>query len=105
MKKLLSLVLLLAMLCTSALAYSPEEPITITFWHTRGSGANQEVMKASVDAFNATVGKERASLLKKFSRVPTMITLPRSSWAPSPATSRSLRLPLPLTPPSCWMTN
>ena len=65
MKKLLSLVLLLAMLCTSALAYSPEEPITITFWHTRGSGANQEVMKASVDAFNATVGKEKGIIVEE----------------------------------------
>ena len=65
MKKLLSLVLLLAMLCTSALAYSPEEPITITFWHTRGSGANQEVMKASVDAFNATVGKEKGIFVEE----------------------------------------
>ena len=67
MKKLVSLVLALMMVLsvTSALAYSPEEPITITFWHTRGSGANYEVLKASVDGFNATVGKEKGIIVEE----------------------------------------
>ena len=57
MKKLLALVLLLAMLCTSAFAYSPEEPIHILFWHTRGSGAQQETVDYQIKTFNETVGK------------------------------------------------
>ena len=67
MKKLVSLVLALIMVLsvTSALAFSPEEPITITFWHTRGSGANYEVLKASVDGFNATVGKEKGIIVEE----------------------------------------
>ena len=43
MKKLVSLALALMMvlaLGSTALAYSPEKPITIQFWHNRGSGAN-----------------------------------------------------------------
>ena len=59
MKKLLSLVLLLAMLCTSAFAYSPENPIHILFWHTRGSGAQQETVDYQIKTFNETVGKEK----------------------------------------------
>lgn len=42
MKKLVSFALALMMvlaLAGTALAYSPEAPITIRFWHTRGSGA------------------------------------------------------------------
>ena len=61
MKKLVSLLLVAVLLCfsVSALAYSPEEPITIQFWHTRGSGAQQETMNYQIDAFNETVGKEK----------------------------------------------
>lgn len=59
MKKLLALVLLLAMLCTSAFAYSPENPIHILFWHTRGSGAQQETVDYQIKTFNETVGKEK----------------------------------------------
>lgn len=67
MKKLVSLLLALAMLLsvTGALAYSPEEPITITFWHTRASGANYNVLKDSVDTFNATIGKEKGIIVEE----------------------------------------
>lgn len=35
------------------------EPITIQFWHTRGSGANYEVVQHEVEEFNNTIGKEK----------------------------------------------
>lgn len=47
MKKLVSLALALIMvlaLAGTALAYSPEAPIKILFWHTRGAGAQQETV-------------------------------------------------------------
>ncbi len=62
MKKLISLLvaaLMVLSLCGSALAYSPEEPIHILFWHTRGSGAQQQTVDYQIDQFNATVGKEK----------------------------------------------
>lgn len=68
MKKLVALALSLVMLisaASTALAYSPEDPITIPFWHTRGSSANYEVLKASVDAFNETVGKEKGIIVEE----------------------------------------
>ena len=66
MKKLVSLLLVAVLLCfsVSALAYSPEEPITIQFWHTRGSGAQQETMNYQIDAFNETVGKEKGIIVE-----------------------------------------
>ena len=62
MKKFVSLLaalLLVLSLCGSALAYSPEEPIHILFWHTRGSGAQQQTVDYQIEQFNATVGKEK----------------------------------------------
>lgn len=35
------------------------DPITIQFWHTRGSGANLEVVQHEVEEFNNTIGKEK----------------------------------------------
>ena len=35
------------------------KPITIQFWHTRGSGANYEVVQHEVEEFNNTIGKEK----------------------------------------------
>ena len=66
MKKLVSLLLVAVLLCfsVSALAYSPEEPITSQFWHTRGSGAQQETMNYQIDAFNETVGKEKGIIVE-----------------------------------------
>ena len=62
MKKLVSLALALIMvlaLAGTALAYSPEAPIKILFWHTRGAGAQQETVDYQIAQFNATVGKEK----------------------------------------------
>lgn len=36
-----------------------DEPITIQFWHTRGTGPNYEVVQHEVETFNETVGKEK----------------------------------------------
>ncbi len=49
--------LLVVMLALTGVATAQTETITVQFWHTRGSGANYDVVLASVDAFNATVGK------------------------------------------------
>ncbi len=35
------------------------DPVTIQFWHTRGSGANYEVVQHEVEEFNNTIGKEK----------------------------------------------
>jgi sn-glycerol 3-phosphate transport system substrate-binding protein len=67
MKKLVSLVLALMMVMAmagTALAYSPEEPITILFWHTRGSGANLEATEQAVADFNDTIGKEKGIIVE-----------------------------------------
>lgn len=65
MKKALSLVLSLALLlslCSIALA---DEPITIEFWHTRGSGTNNVALTHLVDTFNATVGAEKGIFVQE----------------------------------------
>ena len=61
MKKLLSLVLALAMVLTavSFAAAEGNNVITVKFWHTRGSGANLEVTEESVRVLNETIGKEK----------------------------------------------
>lgn len=38
---------------------SDSDGITIQFWHTRGSGANLEVVQHAVKEFNDTIGKEK----------------------------------------------
>ena len=68
MKKLVSVLLVMVLalaLCSSALAYDKDNPITITFWHTRGAGANYDVCKACVDGFNATVGAEKGIIVEE----------------------------------------
>lgn len=68
MKKLVSLALALIMvlaLGSTALAYSPEKPITIQFWHNRGSGANLDATVQAVDDFNATIGKEKGIVVEQ----------------------------------------
>ena len=68
MKKLVSLLLaalLVLGICSTALAYSPEEPITIEFWHNRGSGAQDVTVKGQVSAFNETVGKEKGIIVNE----------------------------------------
>ena len=60
MKKLLAVLISLAMLaCVLPAAMADEEPIHIKFWHTRGSGANYEVVQHSVNTFNETIGKAK----------------------------------------------
>lgn len=67
MKKIVALLLALALVLSmsSALAYSPEAPITIKFWHNRGSGAQETTVIGQVDAFNATVGKEKGIIVEQ----------------------------------------
>ena len=47
------------MFSIGAKADETAEPITIQFWHTRGSGANYEVVQHEVEEFNNTIGKEK----------------------------------------------
>lgn len=66
MKKTLSILTTLAMLlCMLPAALAEGDPITIQFWHTRGSGANNEVVLHSVESFNATVGKEKGIVVEE----------------------------------------
>lgn len=66
MKKRISLVLaLMILLSLCSFACAEQEPLHIEFWHTRGSGANYEVLKNSVDTFNATIGKEKGIFVEE----------------------------------------
>lgn len=66
MKKLLAVLISLAMLaCVLPAAMADEEPIHIQFWHTRGSGANYEVVQHSVNTFNETIGKEKGIVVEE----------------------------------------
>ena len=66
MKKLtaLTLVLLLVLAFVPA-AMAEEEPITITFWHHRGSGAQYECVTHAVNGFNETVGAEKGIVVEE----------------------------------------
>jgi sn-glycerol 3-phosphate transport system substrate-binding protein len=60
MKKLFSVLLLLAMLFSvMPVATAQSEPIIVDIWHTRGSGANLETMVKQVETFNQTIGAEK----------------------------------------------
>lgn len=68
MKKLVSLLLVLVLalsLSSAALAYDAANPITIKFWHTRGSGANGETCTLQTQMFNETVGKELGIIVEE----------------------------------------
>ncbi len=66
MKKTLSFLLAMVMVLSFAMAaLAQENPITIQFWHTRGSGANYEVVEHSVKTFNETVGKEKGIVVEE----------------------------------------
>ena len=66
MKKALAILMTLAMcLCLLPAAMAEEDPIIIQFWHTRGSGANNEVVLHSVESFNESVGKEKGIVVEE----------------------------------------
>ena len=66
MKKTLAMVVTLVMLvCMLPAAVAEGDPITIKFWHTRGSGANYEVTQYSVNKFNETIGKEKGIVVEE----------------------------------------
>lgn len=66
MKKAVSLLLsALMLLSLFAVAQAQGEPIKVAFWHTRGSGANYDALKQSIDAFNATVGQEKGIVVEE----------------------------------------
>ncbi|MDL2317853.1 extracellular solute-binding protein [Eubacteriales bacterium OttesenSCG-928-A19] len=46
-------------------AVMAEEPMTITFWHHRGSGAQYECVTHAVEGFNATVGAEKGIVVEE----------------------------------------
>ena len=59
MKKLVSLVLaLMLVFACASVATAESEPLTIKFWHHRGSGTQYECVTHAVNGFNETVGKE-----------------------------------------------
>ena len=66
MKKLVSilLVLVLALAC-SASAFADGDPITLKFWHHRGSGTQYECVTHAVNGFNETVGKEKGIVIEE----------------------------------------
>ena len=72
------------------------EPITIQFWHTRGSGANYEVVQHEVEEFNNTIGKEKGITVEETFIGTTTTFSPRPSWQFSPG--RLPRLSYPETP-------
>ena len=59
MKKLLAVVLAAVMVLSLAVIAHADDPIVVTMWHTRGSGANGDRIQQSVDDFNATIGAEK----------------------------------------------
>ena len=52
MKKILTLVLTLAVLLTAAVPALAEAPVQIDFWHSFGSGANLEAIDKIIADFN-----------------------------------------------------
>ncbi|MBO4378263.1 MAG: ABC transporter substrate-binding protein [Clostridia bacterium] len=59
MKKLFALVLAMMMVLSVAMVAYADDPIVVTMWHTRGSGANGDRIKKSVEIFNSTIGAEK----------------------------------------------
>ena len=67
MKKLLTILLALAMVlaCVPSVLAEENEPITISFWHHRGSGAQYECVTQAVETFNETIGKEKGIVVEE----------------------------------------
>lgn len=57
MKKLVAVACVLVMMLTMATGALAD--ITVEIWHTRGSGANLEMIESSVKTFNETIGAEK----------------------------------------------
>ena len=67
MKKALSLILTLVLLCSmlagcSSSPLDPKNPVTLTMWHNYG-GDMQVTMDELIDEFNSTVGKEKGIII------------------------------------------
>ena len=67
MKKLLTILLALAMVlaCVPSVLAEENGPITISFWHHRGSGAQYECVTQAVETFNETIGKEKGIVVEE----------------------------------------
>jgi len=67
MKKLLAVLMACALTASAASVAMADaaNPITIKFWHTRGSGANGETCTKQVQMFNETVGAEKGIIVEE----------------------------------------
>lgn len=67
MKRLASLVLALmfVLACATVATAEASEPITIKFWHHRGSGTQYECVLNAVNGFNETIGKEKGIVVEE----------------------------------------
>ena len=65
MKRLFAVLLLLAMALATIPAQAESEPVTIKFWHHRGSGAQYDCVMQAVNTFNETVGKEKGIVVEE----------------------------------------
>jgi len=69
MKKIISLLVTAVLLltgitaCTGKTLLSPEDPVTLTFWHVFGEQADSPI-NVLIDEFNATVGQEKGIVIK-----------------------------------------
>lgn len=63
-KRLAALLCVLMAVAMLPIAHA-EDPIVVTFWHTRGSGANYEVVEHSVKTFNETIGAEKGIVVEE----------------------------------------
>lgn len=69
MKKLIPMLLAVLLLvtsvtgCTEKTLLSPDNPVTLTFWHVFGEQADSPI-HLLIDEFNATVGQEKGIVIK-----------------------------------------
>ena len=107
MKKLVSilLVLVLALAC-SASAFADGDPITLKFWHHRGSGAQYECgSHHAVNGFNETVGAEKGIVVEE-SYIGGYVdpVLPDSAGRAVRRCARTSSARRTPTRPTCWKT-
>ncbi len=66
MKKWTALLLVMALLAAlTSMALAEDGATHILFWHTRGSGANYDVVTHEVQTFNETIGKEKGIVVEE----------------------------------------